>query len=176
MYKFNNDTLKRTLFESTVVPEIVSAIQDWIAETNSPGVLIGGLALSFYGKPRHTMDVDMIYVTDQQIPQTVNGFKRIRDHSFQHNKTHVEIEVLSASFLGIPTSLVQYVIQTAEESDGVKIASKSGLVALKLQRCELQDQADIEQLIKIGGINLKPYQKWLTKKQIESFNNIQYNN
>lgn len=172
MYTENDENLTRNLFESVVVPEIVAAIRDWIGSTDVPGVLIGGLALSFYVKPRQTMDIDVLYVTDEQIPDSIPGFKRVRPHSFQHNKTHVEVKVLSASFLDVPQGLVQQVSKDAVESSGMRIASKSGLVALKLQRGRRQDQADIEQLIASGGVDLTPYEQWLTQEQIEMYNEI----
>lgn len=169
----NDQQLSRPLFESIVAPEVTSALAKWIGSTKIPGVLIGGLALSFYVKPRYTMDVDVLYVTDQEIPTNIPGFKKIRPHTFQHNDTHVEVEVLSADFLHLPIDLINKVIKTAVVSNGMKIASKSGLVALKLQRGKLQDQADIVNLIATGGVDITPYSKWLTPKQVELFDKLQ---
>ena len=172
MYRTNADR-SRPLLESVVVPEVTAALKDWIGSANVPGVLIGGLALSYYGKPRATMDVDIIYATDEQIPDHIPGFKHIRSHAFQHNKTHVEVEVLSPTHLGIPEGLVKKIIETAETSNGIKIASPSGLIALKLQRGDRRDQADIEQLLKADhNINIKPFLPWLTKQQQQVLNSI----
>ena len=171
MYRTNSDR-SRPLLESIVVPEVTSALKDWIGSANVPGVLIGGLALSYYGKPRATMDVDIIYATDEQIPNHIIGFKKIRGHAFQHNKTHVEVEVLSPEYLNIPEGLVKEIIKTAEVSNGIKVASPSGLVALKLQRGDRRDQADIEQLLKTSDIDLKPFLPWLTKQQLHVFKSI----
>lgn len=172
MYRNNDQELSRSLLESVVVPEITQAIGDWINAADIPGVLIGGLALSFYVKPRATMDIDIVYASDADIPENIRGFKRTRSHSFQHNRTHVEVEVLSPEFLGVPAGLVKQVIATAETSNGMRIASKSGLVALKLQRGKRQDQADIEQLIQSGGVDLAPFERWLTPKQIQLYQEI----
>lgn len=166
-----NDNLSRPLLESVVVPEVSAAISDWIG-SNVPGVLIGGLALSFYGKPRYAADIDVLFISDNYVPKTIPGFTKIRDHAFQHNKTHVEVEVLSPKFSGTPTGLVKAVVNTAVESSGMKVASASGLVALKLQRGSLQDQADIEQLINTVDIDLDPYRKWLTNNQSMMFYNL----
>lgn len=172
MYNFNDDDLSRPLVESIVVPEITKAIGDWIGSASLPGVLIGGLALSFYAKPRSTMDIDVLYITDRDIPDDIPGFKKVRSHSFQHNSTHVEVEVLSATFLGIPEGLVKKVVETSVESNNMKIASKSGLIALKLFRGKRQDLADIEQLIETGGIDLSPFVPWLSKEQLDVFQEI----
>lgn len=168
----NDASFSRTLLESVIAPEVSTAIKDWIGSTDVPGVLIGGLALSFYAKPRYTADVDVLYATDSGIPSYIPGFKKVRPHSFQHNKTHVEVEVLSPEFLGVPDGLVKQVVQTAETSNGMRIASKAGLVALKLQRAELQDQADIQALLRTGDVDLTPYKEWLTSEQINIFNQI----
>lgn len=172
MNRFNDGELSRPLFHAVVVPELITVIKNWIGSTTGPGVLIGDLALSFYVKPRHTICVDVLYTTDQEIPVYVRRFTRIGNYSFQHNETHVEVKVLNVKFLGIPKGLVEKVVETAVESNGIKIASKSGIVALKLQRARRQDQADIEQLIESGGVDLAPFEPWLTLDQIKMYNSI----
>lgn len=166
MFTFNDGT--RTLVESVVVPEIISAIKDW----KGSGVLVGGLALSFYAKPRYTMDIDILFLSDKEIPPQIPGFKRTRDHAFQHNKTHVEVEVLSPSFLHLPPDLIKQVVDTSKDVGGMKIASRSGLVALKLQRNSRQDQADIEQLIQSGDVDLAPYAQWISPQQRQTLRSI----
>jgi len=169
----NDNMLSRPLLESVIAPEVTEAIKKWIGSAEVPGVLIGGLALSFYAKPRYTADIDVLYVTEEEIPDRIPGFKKIRPHSFQHNQTHVEVEVLSADYLGLPRGLVQRVVETAVTSSGMKIASKSGLVALKLFRSSRKDLADIEQLVETGDIDLTPFVDWLTPEQMKIFKEIE---
>lgn len=144
----------RTLFESIVVPEVLAAFNDWKKNVPIDNVLIGGLALSFYVKPRTTMDVDLLFLSREQIPASAPEFKRTRPSAFQHNQTHVEIEVLSPETINKRPELVKKVFDTANVSDNIKIASPSGLVALKLGRFSYQDMADIEALINAGQVNL----------------------
>jgi hypothetical protein len=155
-YDINDGT--RSLIESIVVPEVSAALQ---AFKNGNGcdnaVLIGGLALSFYGLPRYTQDIDLLFVSFASIPHFVEGFKKVREHAFEHKKTNVIIEVLDSDFLKIPQHLVETVFDTATLIDGIHIASKSGLIALKLQRFSRQDQADIEQLLKMSGVDMTPF-------------------
>ena len=143
---YNDGT--RTLFESIPVPEVNQALIDWNKYKHN-GVLIGGCALSFYTRPRATMNVDVLFLTDDAIPKEVIGFKRTRPSAFQHNETHVEIELVTSQLVGISHELTQKVFDTSLISDNIKIASPTGLVALKLHRFSRQDQADIEQLVKI---------------------------
>lgn len=172
MYENNDENLSRPLLESIVAPEVTAALRDWIGSAEIPGTLIGGLALSFYVRPRQTMDVDVVYATEDNIPDQIPGFKKVRPHTFQHNKTHVEVEVLSPEFLNVPPQIISRVVATAVKSSGMWIASKAGLVAMKLQRGNRQDQADIEQLIQSGGVDLTMFQEWLTPEQMKLYNEI----
>lgn len=174
--KSSNNDFSRPLLESIVAPEVQSALKKWIKNAKDSGVLIGGLALSFHGKPRQTMDVDVAYVTPNEIPGNVPGFKRIRQHSYMDLDTHVEIEVLDPQFMKVPPNLVKKVRDTAIISNGMKVASKSGVVAIKLGRAErennLQDQADIQHLIKTGNVDVSEFKDVLTSGQINLFNKI----
>lgn len=94
----------------SLVPEVNRALSKWIkgkTEHLAPGVLIGGLALSFYSPPRETTDIDLLFLSDEQIPEKVDGFKRHRPHGFEEKKTQVEVEVevFTPSSIGIPRSV-----------------------------------------------------------------------
>jgi len=172
MDKLNqSDSNNRTLFESVVANEVLLALRDW-TKVSSNGVIIGGLALSYHVKPRHTQDIDIVYVSSNDIPDVIPGFKKIRKHAFQHNQTHVEVEVLPADFIDKPKELVNHVIETSLSIDNANVASANGLVALKLGRFSRQDQADIEQLIIHADATIDEYVKWLTDLQISRFNSI----
>lgn len=160
----------RTLFESIVAPEVLSALQDWI-KNSGKGILIGGNAMSYYGKPRATMDVDILFMNNEQVPSEVNGFKRIRPSAYQHTDTHVEIETVTPELVGISADLVRAVYETANEIDGYRVASPSGLIALKLQRLKNNDIGDIVQMINTGSVDLSPFP--LSEKNLEDFKEIQ---
>lgn len=162
----------RSLFESILPNELLAALKDWSTQMPAP-VLIGGIALSFYAKPRYTEDLDYLFVSEADVPEEVTGFKRVREHAFLHNKTHVEIEVLTPEFLKISPALVNKVYGTAVPNSGVNIASAQGLIALKLQRAELQDQADVVALIKATGVGIDGWEEFLTDEQIEMFAHLQ---
>ena len=152
MNSFNNGN--RTLIESAVIPELAWALKDWKKETEQATcVLIGGQAVSHWCKPRSTMDLDFAFVSDADIPTQVEGFKRTRDHAFLHRETHVEIEVLTSSFLKISPVLIKKALATSVLSSGVQIACPEALICLKCYRWSLQDRADIESLMKYLGNN-----------------------
>jgi len=136
-------------FESVMVQEVGQAFKDFIKQTKGYSfVLIGGLALSYYVKPRTTMDGDTLWLTTMDIPDHLEGFKRQRKEAFEHKQTGVEIEVLTPEYINMDQNIAKTIVKTAIERDGVRIASVAGLIVSKLKRFSRQDQADIEALIK----------------------------
>lgn len=143
----------RSLFESVMAPEVIRALQDWQAN-GGRGVVIGGVALSYYAKPRYTQDVDVLLMTDSEIPDNVDGFRHNRQHAFEHKATGVEVEIVTPEHVApkLTVETAKKVIETSIVSNGINIASASGIVALKLVRASAQDKADIIALIKTGQI------------------------
>ena len=161
----------RTLLESIIVPELISVLKDLKTEKVG-GVLIGGLALSYYVKPRYTSDIDLLFFSEDDIPSEIEGFKHNREHAFTHKETHVEVEVVTPKYLSIPNDIVKFVTDNAKIVDGIKIASKEGLILLKLQRKSLQDLADIEHLLKTGA-DLNKITKFLTDGDKQTIKKLQ---
>jgi hypothetical protein len=93
-------------------------------------------------------------LSDSEIPASVPGFKKARAHRFRDVETHIEVEIVTPEFVNTSEKLFSQVIATCVVSDEIKIASPSGIVALKLGRFSLQDQADIVQLINHFEINV----------------------
>lgn len=150
-FSWKNDLSKnfRSLNESIVYPEVEKALNDWKKFSNNDNyVLIGGLAYSFYLKPRATQDIDLIFISFDDIPEMVNNFKRIRKHGFIHLETQVEVETLDAEFLGKDKDFFKTIFKNSIESDGIKIASPVSLIALKVGRYSPMDKSDIIELIK----------------------------
>jgi hypothetical protein len=157
----------RTLNESIMVPEVIDALNDWKSNHINNCILIGGVALSYYIKPRYTSDVDVLFLSFVDIPEKVYKFKRHREHAFQHIKHHVEVEVVTPELINTPLHIVEAIFKTANDIDGIKVASPSGLVATKLGRFNHQDQADIVALINYTKIDLTPF--GLPENLIEKF-------
>jgi hypothetical protein len=157
----------RNLFQSILVPEVALALKDWIKVEGLHGVLIGGLALSYYVKPRVTQDIDILFLDRTHIPDIIPGFKRHRPGAFEHKRTGVEIEVLSPASINMPLNVAKRIEATALNLDGIRIASPSGLVASKLGRFSRRDQADIEDLLHVKTINLDGF--GLSSQQLDKF-------
>ena len=156
----------RTLFKSVMMPEIIVALRDW-SKAQAGGILIGALGLSYYARPRMTQDVDLLFLHDEDVPVSVNGFSRTADHAFQHDVTHVEIDLITTERVNAPLEVVQRVIEAATESDGIKIASASGLAALKLFRLSMRDKADVAALVTTGKVNVNGFA--LPSEKLQAF-------
>ena len=138
---------------AAMVPEVQHALTAWIKQrAKNSGVLIGGLAMSFYSKPRYTEDADFLFLSDEDIPDQAVGFKRTRKGAFENQKTGVEVEVCTPASINLPHAIAQKVFATALDYDGVRVASIEGLIALKLVGSEVakrhhRDLGDIQTLI-----------------------------
>jgi hypothetical protein len=157
----------RTLFESILIPEVEQAAKDWESNSNCNAVLIGGLALSYYVKPRTTTDADFLFMSSNQIPEIVSGFKRHRSLTFEHRNTGVEIEVLSPEAINMPIELAQDIFKTSERHGKLNVASREGLIAAKLLRFSLQDEADVDSLLKLGPVDMSEFH--LSQKSLENY-------
>ncbi len=143
----------RSLVESILAPTVIAALKAW-SEVNTEGVLVGGLALSYYVKPRMTEDIDLLFPSEQDVPTNVEGFERSQGRAFSHGATGVKVDLFTPALLGIPLNVAREVVRTALVDDDVRIASPSALVALKLYRLNSQGKADIVALIKTGRVDV----------------------
>lgn len=166
----------KVLEHAALVPEVQVALDKWVAGktgTVAPGVLIGGLALAFYAKPRYTQDVDLLFLEPATIPSNVPGFRRHRPGAFEDLVNNVEVEVNTKDTFK-PTSLTQKVINrvftTSVDHQGIRVASREGLVALKLCSAEnikreFKDLADVVLLLENGHSELDMSGWGITDKQ-----------
>jgi hypothetical protein len=128
----------RTLAESAISPEVLKTMRAWIDawDGHPPGVLVGGMALSFYSEPRYTQDMDLLFGSNGEVPDPPEGFKRHRSGAYLDKKTHVEIEFVTPETVGLPEATARRTIETASERDGLRIASMEALIALKLHAAD----------------------------------------
>jgi len=176
--KWKNDGF-RSLYESIGNTSIINCLKDLQKHDNSNNVLIGGLAVSYYLRPRETDDVDLLFLSENELPSYIIDFKKIRPHAFKHLNTHVEVEVLTGSFLKICDELVNKVFENYNEIDGIKIASPVELIALKLGRFSDKDKMDIKELMLYcieNKITIDYSDYNLSDKDLENYNSINLDN
>lgn len=170
--------------QTALVPEVRDALLRWIktrlADNEPTGVLIGGLALGLYARPRQTQDVDLLFLSPSDVPVTpVTGFKRHRTGAFQDNRTQVELEIVTPQSVGLPEALVRKVFDTAVTVDNLKVASLEGMIALKLwgavhPKRRLRDLADIQAMIESNPeFELQHMQDWkLSRSQTQQLKSL----
>ena len=125
-----------------MVHEVQWALNRWIASKNSdvaPGVLIGSLAMSFYAAPRTTMDIDLLFLSKKDIPKTVKGFQKQGPSAFLEIKNNIVVDVKTPeAFNGlVPPEIAQKIFHTAINHGGILVASREGMIALKLCGAEI---------------------------------------
>lgn len=168
------DYFKCKIYEGTSgYPEVDNTFNDWINNTEDINqVLIGGMALVNYDIDRTTTDVDFLFLSKEEIPTDVYGFKHHRKSAFQHNKTHVEVEVVTGNTINISNEFVEKIFDTAYDKGKFKIASPSAIIAIKLGRFNEVDKEDIVNLYKNYNINIDVFKPYLSKEEINNYNNL----
>lgn len=166
-----DDYFKCRIYEgNSGYPEVDRAFKDWLDNTkNIEQVLIGGMAIVNYDIERTTTDVDFLFLTSDDIPETVYGFKKHRRGAFQHNKTHVEVEVLDDSIIPVSSEFVAKIFETAYQKQNFKIASPSAIVALKLSRFNDRDIKDIKSLVDNYNVDISIFEQYLSKEEIDNY-------
>jgi hypothetical protein len=150
-------------------------MKDWNKNSINKCILIGGVALSYYVKPRTTQDIDVLFLYKEDIPNEINKFKRTRNGAFQHNKTHVEVEVVTPNMINIPFNVAQKIFDTSlKNNNQISIASPSGLVVSKLFRFNFIDMGDIQNLILSHQIDISEFE--LEQHYIDRFNFVKNQN
>jgi hypothetical protein len=156
MNSINVAAHSRSMIGSIMRPEVISALRDW-RRPGVGGALIGEVALGFHVRPRMALELEFLFVDDTAIPDAVSGFDRLDPVLFRHAGTDVEVHIITPAALGVPTEIAEEIARTAIMSDGVRVASESGLVALKPFRHSRQDEADIIALIKTGRVDISSF-------------------
>lgn len=157
---------RKAVETSVMIPEVLAALVDLASlAPDAEWVLIGGLALGAYAKPRTTEDVDILVVSDDsmdEIAQKLSSkFKKTTKHAFEHRRTGVSLEVVTPTTVPVSEQIMKDVLASAEthvvKGYKVKVASAAGLIALKLHRATgtstraMQDQVDIRSILQANG-------------------------
>lgn len=150
----------RSLFESICANKVLYALEDLVKVPEfikSDHVLIGWLAISYYARPRLSTDIDLLYRSIDDIPCHL-GDKFVSFYNeetcvinFTHIETGIVVDIRTVGHINNPSKLPQHIVDnlfgSSVLSDGIKVASASALVALKLIRFDHSDKASIESLV-----------------------------
>lgn len=148
----------RTLRVATFNDDLYAALMDLTgSDLADAGVLVGTLAYNFYAKPRLASCAELLLPTE---PTGVPPGFTLADDCIMHVATGVRIDLIVPIRHRLPLALVKQVVATAVNSGGFNLASREGLVALKLHRAHgderhrSQEMADVQSIIAIHDIDL----------------------
>ena len=141
----------RTLIESIMSREVIAALDDW-RQTGLGGVLISMLAYGFYAKPRFADEV-VLLVPDGFGAPDVEGFDVLDHRSLGHTESGTRVWLLTPSMLMLSAVTAQRVLAATVVSDGVTLASRSGLGAMLLADRRVRASADIVSLLQLGQVD-----------------------
>ena len=99
------------------------------------------------------MDIDLLFLSKKDIPKTVKGFQKQGPSAFLEIKNNIVVDVKTPeAFNGlVPPKIVQKIFHTAINHGGILVASREGMIALKLCGAEelkrYRDLADVNRLL-----------------------------
>jgi hypothetical protein len=157
----------RYLLAVQLVPEIKLVIEDLIislATFSFNWCFIGGVTLGVYTRPRTTVDVDFLLLSDSSIHSVARALRSRFSRAgtfylFTHNRTGVTLDIITPDRVEITKARALKILNTAirQRYEGArqavyKVASLEGLIASKVARFLSQDRADIDSLLAAQGL------------------------
>jgi hypothetical protein len=139
-----------TLRQATFDPALYDALEIWRDSALADKmVLIGQLALNFHVKPRYVTCAT--FLSQLPVHHPPNGFRTAADCIFWHDKSGSIICIVSPACANLSTGTAQKILTTACLQDGINVASREAMIALRLSMHrpwrEFQDCADIVDLL-----------------------------
>lgn len=175
--KFRNNGF-RSISESMLHPDVLKTFEKWKQNYNGHEncIIVGGLSVDMYIQRRPTEDIDILFLSNNDIPDRIIGFKRmLSKHMFEDTQTGVVVEFVTPERVNGNYKTFKEVFDAAIESEGIKIASPISIIALKLSRYSESDRADIIGLIEycIENEILFDFSRYdLSERELENFKKL----
>ncbi len=156
----------------------IEAIQRLLAKFDNRGVIIGGIAVGFLGRPRLTEDVDaMFLLSTQDIPQFLEAAKteniqpripnaeefarKSRVLLLQHSPTETNIDI-SLGILPFEEEMVERGIVQSTGTLSVRLPTPEDLIILKAIAHRPKDLEDIRTIVdKNPNLDIARIKKWV---------------
>lgn len=143
--------------------DAIQAVQRLLVKFNHRGVIIGGIAVGFLGKPRYTADVDaMFLLSTDDIPEFIEAARaekivpRIENAEefahknrvllLQYTPNHIPIDI-SLGILAFEEEVVERSIVQSIESLSIRLPTPEDLIILKAVAHRPKDFIDIETIV-----------------------------
>ena len=158
----------------------IEALQRLLEKQNNRGVIIGGVAVGFLGKPRFTADVDAMFLLSlQDIPQFLklaskeDIVPRIKDAEAFAGKTRVlllkhapsEMEIdISLGILPFEEQIVERGITKMVSGLSIRLPTPEDLIIMKAIAHRPKDLEDIRTIAdKYPKLDVKRIKQWVTE-------------
>ena len=156
----------------------IESLQHLLHEFNDRGVIIGGIAVGFLGKPRFTADVDAVFLlTTQDIPQflelarTENIFPRIQNAEefarknrillLKHNPTETDIDI-SLGILPFEEEMVERGSTKSFANLSIRLPTPEDLIIMKAIAHRSKDLEDIRTIAdKYPNLDIQRIEEWV---------------
>jgi len=156
----------------------IEATQRLLSKSDNRGVIIGGIAVGFLGRPRLTEDVDaMILLSTQDIPVFLEAAKnenirpripnaeefarKNRVLLLQHIPTETNIDI-SLGIMPFEEEIIDRSIVQSTSTLSVRLPSPEDLIIMKAVAHRPKDLEDIRTIVdKNPGLDIARIEKWV---------------
>ncbi|HVN14694.1 MAG TPA: nucleotidyl transferase AbiEii/AbiGii toxin family protein [Anaerolineales bacterium] len=156
----------------------IEAVQRLLAKFDNRGVIIGGIAVGFLGRPRLTEDVDaMFLLSAQDIPKFLEAAKneniepripnadefarKNRVLLLQHSPTETNIDI-SLGIMPFEEEMVERGVIQSTATLSVRLPSPEDLIVMKAVAHRLKDLEDIQTIVdKNPKLDISRIEKWV---------------
>jgi len=138
------------LGEAALAPHVCRSLKR-LADPPLKAVLIGTLAMNFHRRVRYRLSFTLMFASEGDIA-FLSEFVRHSPLHWSDGATGVEILTFTPETAGIPVDVVGRVLDTADQCDGMRVASAEGLAVVKLYasltpRQKSAELADVQNLL-----------------------------
>lgn len=156
----------------------LGAIVEWLRSEKVPGLIIGGIAASFLGRPRLTRDVDVLVVLQEnrwqrflnagarfgflpRIDDALAFARRSRVFLIRHKPSGIDIDI-SVAALPFEEESIAQVRWTNVGKLSLPLPTPENLIIMKAVAHRPQDMADIKALLDANPkLNFRRIRRWV---------------
>jgi hypothetical protein len=146
----------------------LDAVRAFLAGSGFPVAVIGGVALTAYGHPRMTLDLDVVTEASAQEPLVAfmesQGFVTLHRSSGYSNHRHTEARRGRVDVMYVREETAERLFSSTKELPGpggrsIPVPKPEHLVAMKVQAIRdaperaWQDMVDIAYLVRLDGVD-----------------------
>lgn len=167
--------------DSDPLAPLLGALDDlsrWLNAASTPGVVIGGVAASFLGRPRATRDIDALVLLDQnewsgflvtaqafgfrpRVSDALNFATQARVLLVRHEPSSIDVDITFGA-LKFEEETVRRSVITDIAGIRVPLATPEDLIIMKAVAHRPRDLADIESILAARpALDLQRVRRWV---------------